>query len=229
MKKTLISLLLFFNIFCYSQIQAVTEDGKEVVLFDNSTWKFKNDSDAKSLETIIENPNPFSKDKDATFLLKSSKLNYGIYINPKIWRPSPYATGIIEYRFSNEKIEGYALMGTEKINIESLKNFKNVLILSIGKAADYFKLKESEYRTVNGKKLLFMRYIANIKGIDFEYMGYYMMNENGTGSLICYSPQKNFEANYKAFESFLNGFVETDFSTKTEEKMYTSPPPPMKK
>jgi hypothetical protein len=41
---------------------------------------------------------------------------------------------------------------SESIEIPTLKNLKDLQVSLIEKRADYFKLKESEYRTVNGLK-----------------------------------------------------------------------------
>lgn len=49
MKKYLLLILTVFFISANSQIKALTEDGKEIILFDNKTWKFVNESDEKTL------------------------------------------------------------------------------------------------------------------------------------------------------------------------------------
>jgi hypothetical protein len=81
---------------------------------------------------------------------------------------------------------------SESIEIPTLKNLKDLQVSLIEKRADYFKLKESEYRTVNGLKVLYMRYIANTKGMDFEYQGYFYITESGYCSALTYSQQKKF-------------------------------------
>lgn len=230
MKKliTLTIFLLAYN--AEAQIKALTDEGKEVVLFENGTWKFVNESDAKTLETITTNETAFLKDKNAKFLLKSKKVDAGIYFNPNAWKTttllkSPY----IEYAFINPENESLiGMFVSESIEIPTLKNLKDLQVSLIEKRADYFKLKESEYRTVNGLKVLYMRYIANTKGMDFEYQGYFYITENGYCSVLAYSQQKNFENLKPKMDAFINGLVKVEKSTATETvEVYKAPPKPM--
>lgn len=214
--------------FAQSQ-KAITESGKDVVLFDDGTWRFTNESDAKTLETIPTNTADFRKNDDATFVIGSSKINVGVYYNSKIWTVKPSRFPNMEYFFTDNK-NSYAFLSVEKTKIPNLKTVKELIITTIQNTVDYFRLKESEYRTVNGKQVLYMRYIANIKGMDFEYLGYYFINDNGFAMLVGYASQDDFEEKIPDLQKFLNGFVETDSNVKTETILeYTSPPPPMKK
>ena len=83
MKKIFTLAVLLQSLTFIAQQRALTEDGKEVVLFDNGTWKFVNESDAKVLETIVTNNNVFEKTKTASFLMKSKKMDVGVYFDPK--------------------------------------------------------------------------------------------------------------------------------------------------
>lgn len=227
MKKLIILTALFFCFEASAQIKAVTDDGKEVILLDNKTWRFVNESDEKALETIATNENTFQKDKNSTFLIKSKKIDAGIYINPKIWKTTnllknPY----LEYTFiseANEQLIG--MFVTEKIEIQTLKNLKDLQISLLEKRADYFRLEEAEYRTLNDLDVLYLRYIANTKGIDFEYEGYYYLTDEGYCAVSCYTTQKQFEKLKPIMDVFINGLVKTE-KTKTVE-VYSAPPPPM--
>ena len=91
---------------------------------------------------------------------------------------------------------------------------------------DYFKLKESEYRTVNGLKVLYLRYIANTKGLDFEYQMYAFLTDNGYCSLTSYAFAKYFDQNKAELDRFLNGLVEVKKAEGAQTvEVYTSPPP----
>jgi hypothetical protein len=187
------------------------------VRFENGTWKFTNDSDAKTLENIDTNPNAFVKDKSATFLMKSKGMNMGIYINPKEWVNYPTKINpAIEYTFLNKSADGeiVGMFTLEKLNIATLKNLKEVLISTIKSKSDYFKLITSEYRTVNNLKILYMRYKINTKGIDFEYEGYYYLNDDGYCGLISFTSQKNFDKEKSKMDSFINCLVEHKLDPK---------------
>ena len=85
MKKiTLVLISLLTVSLSQAQIKAVTETGEEVILYDDGTWKYQNENQLLEKEIPI-NSSIFEKDKESTFLLKSNKLNIGIYINTKKW------------------------------------------------------------------------------------------------------------------------------------------------
>ena len=62
MKKLIILTIFLWAYNAEAQTKAITDEGKEVILFENGTWKFVNESDAKTLETITTNETAFSKE-----------------------------------------------------------------------------------------------------------------------------------------------------------------------
>ncbi|WP_234111312.1 MULTISPECIES: hypothetical protein [Chryseobacterium] len=233
MKKTTILITLLLNTLVISQTKAVTENGKEVVLFENGTWKFVNESDVKSLETIITNETIFEKSRDATFLIKSKKIDAGLYFNPIKWKIAtntnkalPYSEYIFTHQNNLNNV--MALMSTENIPISTFRNLKELILSNIQKNADYFRLKDSEYRTVNGLKVLYLRYALNTKGIDFEYAGYYYMNDEGYTGVIGFTSQRDFEKYLPEILKLINGISKAERQEGNESLQYTSPPPPMR-
>lgn len=217
--------LLFSKAF--SQTKAVTDDGKAVVLFEDKTWKFVNESDALVWETISTNPTLYVKNKNATALLRSKILDIGINYNPNRWTISTqkrisFIEHLLNYESSGKMLIGF--MVTEKVEIPTLKNLKDILLAGVQSRVDYFRLKKAEYRIVNGLKVLYLHYIANIKGLDFEYVGNYYLDSAGYSGIVGYSLQKDYEQNAVEIEDFLNGLVS---AKKQEEIIYTNPPPPM--
>lgn len=232
MKKLIISALILLSYQAEAQIKAVTDEGKEVVLFDNGTWKFANDSDAKALETITTNETPFTKDKTSTFLYRSKKVNAGVYVNPKIWKfTDAFKTPVLEYAFINNLNSNlFGIFTSETVEVGILKNLKELLVTTTQSRADYFRLKESEYRTVNGLKVLYLRYLVNAKGLDFEYQTYAYLTDNGYCSITAYSFSKYFDQYKKELDQYINGLVEVKKAegTQTVEVYETPPPPPAK-
>ena len=231
MKKIFTLAVLLQSLTFIAQQRALTEDGKEVVLFDNGTWKFVNESDAKALETIITNNNLFEKSRNASFLMKSKKLDVGVYFDPKKWKlATQNISPHVEYFFTDRSnTEGsFGFMMTEKVQIATLKNLKELIIENVNRNVDFFRLKESEYRTVNGLKVLYIRYAANTKGMDFEYAGNYYINSDGYAGVVGFSSQKMFESNFDAIQELINGISLSPKQELSETIEYTSPPPPMK-
>lgn len=231
MKKIFTLAILLQSLTFIAQQRALTEDGKEVVLFDNGTWKFVNESDAKVLETIVTNNNLFEKPKTASFLMKSKKLDVGVYFDPKKWKlATQNISPHVEYFFTDRSnTEGsFGFMMTEKVQIATLKNLKELIIENVKRNVDFFRLKESEYRTVNGMKVLYIRYAANTKGMDFEYAGNYYINSDGYAGVVGFSSQKMFENSFGAIQELINGISLVSKQEVSEANEYTSPPPLMK-
>jgi len=77
-------LLIMVAQFINAQIHAITDTGDQVVLYQNKTWRYINDS-INTESKISINEKEFSKDKKSSFLVKSKNLNIGIWIDPQTW------------------------------------------------------------------------------------------------------------------------------------------------
>lgn len=228
MRKTITALFLFVYFLSFSQTKALTEDGKEIVLFENKTWRFVNESDEKTMDEIVTNNTIFSKSANATFLLKSQKLDSGIYFNPKQWKTvKADISPIAEYTFQDTTSQYYGVFVSEKAPIQTLKNLKDLIISNVQKRASFFRLISSEYRTLNGIKVLFLEYTANFQGMDFHYLANYYLTEEGYTGVFSYTFENLFENSKTNLENLVNGLVKIEKSKITEVIEYTSPPPPI--
>lgn len=197
-----------------SQTKALTENGREVLLYADGTWKFSQDSSNKntaSPDTLKLNPNKYTKPSGATFLVKSNIFNIGVFINPNKWTFELHRDNetIPEYRFSLKTGEGFVMMISEKIPLD-LETLRQIALLNARDASIDVKETFAEYRIVNGKKVLCLELQGTIKGIKFTYFGYYYSNSNGTVQLLSYSTEQYFGRIQKELENFLNGLVEVE-------------------
>lgn len=195
-----------------SQTKALTETGREVILFDNGTWKYLQDSSNNApIDSLTTNKNKFSKTADATFLVKSKVVNMGVFINPTKWTFSGHKENEKnpEYRFSLKSGEGYVMMLTEKTEID-LESLRKIALSNAQKASLDVKETKAEFRIVNNKKMLCLKFEGTIQGIKFVYFGYYYSNADGTVQLVSYSSQQYFDSVQKELEFFLNGMVELE-------------------
>jgi hypothetical protein len=198
----------------HSQTKALTENGQEVILFENGTWKYLNadsNNTRNSSDTLNLNQNKFHKPTSSTFLVKSKILNVGVFINPTQWTFSGRRDNETnpEYRFSLKNGEGYAMMITEKLQID-LEALRKIALINAQNASLDVKETFAEYRMVNNLKVLCLKLEGTLKGVKFTYFGYYYSNPNGTVQLVSYSSQKLFEGIKKELDSFLNGFIEIE-------------------
>lgn len=210
MKTTLFFILLGLTLnTLYAQKTAITGEGKEVVLYDNGTWKYTDEEVAASAAIKI-NDEKFEKSNKSTFLVKSNKVNVGIFIDPKKWAFSKGEEGeVSEYKFKLRDGDLYAMLVAERtpIPVESLRG---IAIQNARNAAPDVSVIHEEYRNVNGIEVLAMQMGGTIQGIKFRYYGYYYSNNNGTIQFLTYTSENLFEENLKEIELILNGLVERD-------------------
>lgn len=193
--------------FLNAQINAITETGDEVILFDDGTWKYLNDSIIENVVIPI-NEKEFLKDKKSTFLVKSKKLNIGIWINPKSWSfTKGTENDAFEFQFQKKEDDLYAMLISEKVQIP-IETLKGIAIENAKDAAPDIKVINEEYRSVNGVQVLMMQMSGTIRGMRFTYYGYYYSNSNGTIQLLTYTGENLFPNYLNDIEEFLNGLVE---------------------
>ncbi len=189
-----------------AQINAVTESGDEVILYPDGTWKYKNKPN-KERKEIPLNPEKFLKDPMATFLVKSQKVNIGIWIDPKLWK---FKKGQVheaaEFQFKRQDFDLYGMLISEKIEIP-IPALKEVALENAMEVAPDVKVDREEYRIVNGIKVLMMQMSGTIKGGKFTYYGYYYSSKSGTIQFLTYTAQNLFQDYFGDIERFLNGLV----------------------
>jgi hypothetical protein len=206
MRLTFIFLLTCASYLSVAQQYAVTETGKEVVLYDDGTWKYRGNDTIKT--EIPTNPKNFTKNSESTFLLKSNKINMGFWINPKKWSfKKATSNEAAEYELKMKEGDLYSMIITENIEIP-LDALKSIAYNNSKELVPDLKLVKEEYRTVNGKKVLFMQMNGTIEGIKFSYYGYYYSNSTGTVQFITYTSQNLLDKYLPDCENLLNGLVE---------------------
>jgi len=200
----LISMLSFKG---FSQIPAVTDKGDQVMLYEDGTWRYANDSSDMEEKAIPVSEIAYNKNEKATFEVKSTKVNAGVYINTKDWtyKKNPTADAQ-EYTFQSRGKDIYAMMITEKVDIP-IENLKKLALSNAKDAAPDTKIVTEEYRMVNGKKIFFMQMNGSIEGMKFTYLGYYYSSEGGTIQFISYTTQNLLEEYRNDMFELLNGFT----------------------
>lgn len=207
MKKTLLCFsLLVFGFQMMAQQKAVTQSGEIVLLFDDNTWKFENDSLNKHVEAVV-NPTPFTKSQEATFQLKSKKNQFSFWLNPKKWEVKSKLTNeAAEFQLDWKGGDIYAMILNEKIEIP-LETLKDVALENARSVAPDIQLTKVEYRTVNGKKVLLLQMTGTIQKIKFTYYSYYYSDSKGTTQYITYSSDKIMKEKLQEIETLLNGLI----------------------
>lgn len=193
----------------HAQIKAVTAEGEEVILYKDGTWKYVNE--VTKIGTIIDtNKTAFTKSADATFLVKSSKLNMGIYLNPKKWAfKKSEASESAEFEFTLKNSDAYGMFIPERIEMP-LEVLKTAALENAKSVAPDITIVKEEYRMVNGVKFFLMQMNGTVQGVKFTYLGYYYSYAKGTVQLITYTSQNLLSEYQKELEGLLNGLVITE-------------------
>lgn len=208
MKNIILPILfLILSMPLFSQQTAVTETGDVVILYDNGTWSYLQ-KDTISVEDIAVNPVRFTKSTTSLFLLKSTRVNVGCYINPEKWSfAKTKENEAAEYEINNMKLGLYGMLITEKLDLP-LESLANIALDNARDAAPDVEVTEKEYRYVNGLKVLMMRMTGTIQDIRFSYYGYYYSTKNGATQYLVYSSEEIVNQNLSEIEELLNGLVE---------------------
>jgi hypothetical protein len=210
MKKSILVLICIYSVnFIQAQQKAVTENGAEVILYDDGTWKFQNEDELTIVE-VRTNPVKLKKSEGATFLLKSNILNVGFWLDPKLWSFKKQTENeAAEYKLLLKSGDLYGMIITEKVEIP-LETLKSLALANGQKVAPDLKIVKEEYRNVNGLKVLLLEMSGTTKGIKFSYYGYYYSNINGTVQFITYTSTKLLNSYKSKIEILLNGLVELE-------------------
>ncbi len=209
MKKPLLLLTFFFSILItHAQIKAVTNNGDEVILNTDGTWKYVNDSLNDAGKSKVDTSKiSYNKNAAASFLVKSNRVSYGVYLDPKKWSfEKKTGDGASEYEFHTREKDLYGMMISEKIEMP-LETLKVAAFKNAQDAASDIKIVKEEYRRVNGNLVLMLQMNGTIRGIKFCYFGYYYSSSKGTVQLLTYTSANLMDEYRKELELFLNGFV----------------------
>ena len=177
--------------------RARTEEGREVLLFPDGTWKYAG--------TASPPPVMVSKSPSAKTEFKTQKGQFSIWVNTTKWQlPRRPATGAAEYEFAHKSGDGYAMIIAERLSmpLESLKE----IVLEIAQESDPdAKIISEERKVVNGQNILAMKMAVTVKGIPFIYYGYYYTGDAGTLQVVTYTGKNLFKEYEQDFTEFLNG------------------------
>jgi hypothetical protein len=202
----LTSIILLFGAYSYAQIGGLTETGDRVILYDDGTWTYVDDSLLIN-EEIPMNEEEFIKDNKSSFLIKSSKLNIGIWLNPKKWTfTKAKENEDAEYEFYQKGEDLYGMLISEKIEIPVL-SLKGIALDNARSVSPDIRIVREEYRMVNGVKVLMMQMSGSIQGMKITYLGYYYSNTNGTIQFLTYTAQNLLDDYRNDMENLLNGLV----------------------
>ena len=149
MKQTVLTIVLAIICgFTQAQIKAITENGEEVVLFENGQWEYTEGGELVE-EEILMNPVNFTRPATSAFLLKSTKFNVGTYLDSKKWTiEKGKGDDAYEYQLTLNQGDLYAMLITEQVEIP-LESLKEIALENARDVAPDVYVVNEEYRMVN--------------------------------------------------------------------------------
>lgn len=206
MTKNLLTVAFLFCLStAYAQTKAITDNGEEVILNKDGTWKYANlkPSYTTRLDTLS-----FVKDKDATFLLKGKNIKYGVYLNPKKWKFEAVNNNesAHEYFLTLKDGDAFAMIIPERVEL-TFELLEQVALENAQNAAPDIHITKQEMRTINGNLVKVMEMQGTLKGVSFVYFGYYYVGPLGTIQFISYTTKGLYKEYLPEMEKLLNGFT----------------------
>lgn len=203
--------IIAFVLVCFStlnaQITAVTENGDEVTLYSDGTWKYLN-IDTDDNNDISVNTKKYKKEKDASFLLKSNKVDAGFWLDPKMWSFKKSSMNEqVEFEISLREGDVYAMVIAERAKVR-LKTYRDAVIMAMKQKAPDLKVVSEEYRTVNGLEVLQIEFDATVQGIEFTYYAYLYSGADYSLQYFTYTYASLYDDYRAVCEELLNGLVD---------------------
>ena len=189
--------------------KAFTSTGEIVILNEDGTWQYENQSLSRpGSKKIKTNTKKFKTPKKSNFPVKSKINSFGLKMNPAEWGFTK--KGAIneeaEYEFRHKKLDIYAMAITESIEI-NLENLIEIAKENMEKAGSNVRVVNREYRNVNGEKVIFMEMAAVISGIKATYLGYYHSNSKGSTQLLAFTGTTLADKYKQDIFNLLNGLI----------------------
>jgi len=203
----LTSILIFSCYQAHSQKKATTDDGKNVLLNENGTWKYDT-----LLSTTPDTGKvlSFNKPETSRQLKKSDKIDAGVWYNEHKWNvKAGTSSDAYEYLFTQKSGDLYAMFISERIEVPMDE------LVSIGrsnaeKVSTDFVFQEKGKRIINGKEMRYAQFKCKVRGIDCQYLVYYYSQDGMTIQFLGYTSQKLFAGSKRELESMLNGLAIID-------------------
>jgi len=213
-------LFLIISIDCTCQVKAVIkETGKEVNLFQDGTWKYVMD---EPLEIVKTDTLVANRSNESDKLVKSSKINYGVWMNRKKWSVERSKDGNEqEFTFRMLGQDAYGMIVGERIEIP-MDNLVDLAIQNAEKAAPDTKIIRNESRRVNGNLVRFVQLEGTSNGIKFVYLNYYYSGKKGSIQFMTYTAKNLLKEYRNEMETLLNGFVINEASDVVVANLQTN-------
>lgn len=203
----LIAIAFSFSQTIYSQITARTENGRQVLLMDDGTWKYADEGGGTIYTELRLNPIAQYKPYSANQSISSSHIDVKVYFDSKMWEYNKISPAEArEYEFWSKWGDGKAILTTEERQVK-IDELRIIAASNAFKMVPDIRVTREELRKVNDFEVLCIDFEGTIQGVPQIFQGYYYSGSKGTVQFLAYASQDFFSENRKAFGHLLNGLM----------------------
>lgn len=213
----------------FSTMEAFTAGDQKVIIFSDNTWKFMNKATESLYENTVINSTAYTNPKTASSLAQSKRADAGFYYDPKKWtvlqEQHEYSRGEFALQGILNK-DLFASFGsfTLETNV-TLKNVKDIVLTGFLMNPSHYKIKRTEFRTVNGSEVFYIKY--HDMDMDYDVIHYYLITQDkACAQISAGSPEKNFASAEKDLLNLLNGVIKMKTEKYVEKINVEAPVPP---
>ena len=203
----------------HGQVQAITEYGDTIFVYDNGTWSFELLDEAPPIEkefgflskevkidTLSEG---FTFSENVTKEVNNSRDQFTVKYDDRLWGRVPPGTlnEDAEFAFKFKESDIWSVVISEETPIEINKLFliakKNMESYS-GEDAEIIA---TELRTVNGTPVIRGVLKSTFSGITFMFDSYYYSDDRGSIQFTTWTSDTIWEKNQETILDLLNGLI----------------------
>jgi hypothetical protein len=177
-------------------IRAVTEDGRKVVLSQDGRWRFDRTSLAPS--AAVDSVSPY----------QTAVPRFSVAYDASKWVLSPKRDGdeINKRTFRHKSLPVHAVIIADEIPLAT-DALKNIILSNAQSAGATTTVLLDQEKQLSGKDVGFLRFAANLKGMDFVFSSHYYGDGDGNIQVMCFTAQSIFFKYEGECQQFLAGLT----------------------
>ena len=181
-----------------ASLNAITEDGKKILLWPDGTWKYAPSAETAKQATSLE----FKKAAAATEVLSLNKGAASESYDPNVWTIAKQENPKVTFHHKSGDI--YGMVIAERLEMSS-EGLKELALGNARKIATSLTVVKDEKRVVNGTEVTYMQFELTMQGITFIFEGNYYAGPSGTIQVVTWTSKNLFPEYKEEMEHFMNG------------------------
>jgi len=178
-------------------IKAKTENGKDVLLNSDGTWKYSDQ---------IDSTKKMSLPSKSTNKLISRTGDVFLYYDPTKWISQKLDDGSADYQIQSKAGEIYARLITERMSL-TMDYVRTFIEQNASKKTESFEVFEEGEKIINGTSIKYLKAKVKLYSNNLIFYWYYWTGEKGTVQLYSYSNNKLFDEKYDDIQNLMDGLV----------------------